>query len=1118
MKKQFKRMFMMLTFLFITNLMFGQGATTSSMSGMILDNKGEPLPGASIVAIHVPSGTQYANIADNSGNYRIQNMRIGGPYKINVSFIGYSAVSYTEITLKLGETYVQNGQLSETTTALNEVIVTAGLRNSILSSERSGTQTNVSRRDLNNLPTISRSLTDFAKFTPQAQGNSFGGRDARFNSITVDGAAFNNNFGVSSNPLPGGNAQPISLDAIEEISVSIAPYDVTLSQFTGASINAVTRSGDNTFKASIYTYIRPKSFTGNTVAGNDVAGANDRNSQNYGFRVGGPIIKNKLFFFLSGEYEKELLPGVSWRPSTDGVAVPDQLISRTLESDMILVKDHLMSVYNYDAGKYKDFDPFMNKNTKFLARLDWNISKDHKFTVRYNEVVGTSDQETSSNSGPPNNARNSGRISSQSMIFSNALYGFQNTVRSITGELNSNFGSKISNKFLTSYTFIQDTRTSNSDLFPFVDIWTGFDANFKNGDQYMSFGHELFSFNNDVTNKTLSFTDNLTINLNNHSLTTGVSFDRLFFRNSFIREGTSYYRYASVNDFINNTDPIGFGVTYGYNGIDAPGSIGTFGFAALYGQDEWQVLPKLKVTYGVRLELPLYLDDMQDNPAISALTFAEGKTIDVGTWPKSQVLVSPRFGFNYDIKGDRSLQVRGGTGLFTGLLPFVWFTNQPTNSGLIQVPEIGWGLVSTDVTPPIDPNAPLTRDSKLVGLGFNPDYRALIDNNPALFPQTAGTLASGSSLAQVGKDFKFPQVWRSNLGVDVELPWNMVFTGEAIFSKDVNALRQININEAPYTGNMTGPDTRPYWTSSTAAKVVTTVSNAMELTNTKEGYQYSLTAHLTKNFNNGLSGMFAYTFTEAKDITSNPGSSASSAWGSNSAIGSLNDPGLSWSNFATPHKLIGNVSYRIEYAKNFATTLSLVYQGYQTGRWSYTYSNDLNGDGNSSDLMYIPATDAEITFADYSNTSGVVVMTADEQRVAFWNYVNNNKYLSKHKGEYAERFGHVQPWIHRFDVKLLQDIFTNFGTDRKYTLQISVDMLNVGNLLNDEWGTYSFNPLANFENVRPLTVVTRGSDTQVPVYRLNATSFADFETKTTLSKSINTSSTWGCLLGIRLIF
>lgn len=1086
MKKQLPKILTVLLILFIPFIMYGQGSTTSSMSGKVLDSKGTPLPGASIVAVHVPSGTQYTAMADNKGNYSIQNMRVGGPYSLKVSFIGYTANTYTDITLKLGETFVQNAELSEATATLQEVVVTSGLKNSILSSERSGPQTNVSNREITTLPSITRAITDFTKLTPQAQGNSFGGRDGRFNTITIDGAAFNNNFGLSSNPLPGGEAQPISLDAVEEVSVNVAPYDIRMSQFTGASINAVTRSGDNQIKGSVYTYLRPKKFTGDKVDGNTVTGAHTRSQQTFGARVGGPIIKDKLFFFLNGEYEKVNIPGVDWKPSTDGVAHADQMISRTTENDLQRVKDYLISTYNYDPGKYKDFDPFQNKNHKILARIDWNISPNHKFTLRYNDVVGTSDQQTNATSGPPNNARNSGRISSQSLAFSNSFYGFKNTVRSLTGELNSNFGKIFSNKLLASYTYVQDTRTSKSDLFPFVDIWEG-------GDQYMSFGYELFSYNNNVVNKTLSFTDNLNVNLNRHTLTIGASFDRLYFLNSYIREGTSYYRYGSVDDFINGGIPTGFGVTYGYNGNEAPGSVLTFGLGALYVQDEWKATQNLKLTYGVRVEKPFYFNSMENNPAISALTFRDGQTMDVGTWPKARVLVSPRVGFNWDVLGDRSLQIRGGSGLFTGLLPFVWFTNQPTNSGMIQSPEIGWGPGNANLT----------------GLKFNPDFKEYIAENPSLFPQSPGSLPSGSSLAQVGKNFKLPQVWRSSLGFDLELPWNMVFTGEAMFSKDINAIVQNNLNEAPFAGWMAGPDNRQYWSTN---KVVSTVSNAMQLENTKKGYQYSFTAQLTKNFSYGFSGMFAYTYTKAKDVTTNPGSSAYSAFSSNTAVGSLNDPGLSYSGFAVPHRLVGNISYRIEYAKYFATTISLVYQGYQTGRWSYTYSNDLNGDGISSDLMYIPKDKNELTFGTYKG------MTPEEQQAAFWDYVSGNKYLRNHEGQYAERYGVLQPWLHRFDVKFLQDIFTDFGSDRKYTLQFSVDLLNFGNLLNDSWGAYYYNPLASYDNVRPLTVVTKGTATQVPVYRLNANSVVDFRKATTLSKSVSTSSTWGCLFGVRLIF
>lgn len=1064
--------------------------TTSAINGRVVDDKGEPVPFAVVFALHEPSGTTYGTTTQENGTYVLMGLRVGGPYSVTISFMGYTPVNYTDIDLKLGETFALNGVLNESSFELETIVISAGLGDPILNSDRTGAQTNISRREMNTLPTISRSITDFARLTPQAQGNSFAGRDGRYNTITVDGAAFNNNFGLSSNPLPGGNAQPISLDAIEQITVNIAPFDVRLSQFTGASINAVTRSGDNTLKGSVYSYIRPKSFTGSTVDGIEVSGANDRNSQNYGFSLGGPIIKDKLFIFVNGEIEEEDSPGVIWRPSTDGVANTDLGISRTTEADMSRVRNHLLTTYNYDPGKYTDFDPFQNSNTKILARIDWNINKDHKLTLRYNDVVGTSDQQTNSNSAPAGLVRSENRIGSESMAFSNSFYGFKNTVRSFTSELNSNFKNNISNKFLGSYTFIEDKRTSPSELFPFVDIWEG-------GTQYMSFGYELFSYNNKVTNKTLSIVNNTSIIVNDHTFTIGASFDRLFFKNSYIREGTSYYRYASVDDFINGADPIGFGVTYGYYGEDAPGAELTFGLGALYAQDEWKATPNLKLTFGMRVELPFFFDDLEDNPAISALTFANGQKIDVGSWPDQQLLVSPRFGFNWDAKGDRSLQVRGGSGIFTGLIPFVWFTNQPTNSGLIQVPEIGWA--------PGNPN--------LVGLEFNPDYKQFISDRTDLFPTSPGVLPDGSALAEVSKDFKMPQVWRTNLAVDIELPSNMVFTGEAIFGKDINAIQQININEADPAGNMVGPDNRPYWTN---RKVVSTVANATVLTNTDEGYQYSLTAQLTKSFTRGFSGMFAYTYSMAKDISNNPGSAAFSAYSSNTAVGSLNDPGLSYSNFSTPHQLIGHASYRIEYAKIFATTFTVAYRGFQQGRWSYTYSNDLNNDGISSDLMYIPASESELTFVDF--TSGGETMTAAEQASAFWAYVNSNDYLSERKGEYAERFGHVRPWLHRFDVKILQDIFTNFGSSRRYTLQVSLDLLNVGNMINDKWGVYAYNPLARYDNVSPLRVVGSPTATNAPTFRLNANSVQEFKEKTEIGNDLSTGSTWGALLGIRLTF
>ncbi len=1092
--------------LFVAFAAFAQ-VTTSTMSGRITEANGTPIVGANIIAVHTPSGSQYYSITDNAGNYRIQNMRVGGPYSVEVQFLGFGSMKQGNITLRLGENYVHNAQLTEQAVSLNEVVVTAGVVNPILNSDRTGASMNISSKQLTSLPSISRSITDFTRMTPQANGTSFGGRDGRFNTITIDGAAFNNNFGLSSNAMPGGNAQPISLDAIEEVSVNIAPYDVRLSQFTGASINAVTKSGDNKYKASVYSYLRPKSFTGSKVGDLTVPNANDKTASVYGATVGGPIIKNKLFFFLSGEFEKETTPSNSWEPSTDGVSNTAGKISRTKISDLQRVSDFVKSSFGYDAGKFQDFDNFESQNYKIMARLDWNISRNHKFTLRYNNVKSNNDVLTNASSGPSTGSNLSGRISAQSISFQNSFYGFENTVSSITGELNSTFGSKISNKLLVSYTKVRDTRTSPSTLFPFIDIYEG-------NDRYMSLGYELFTFNNDVRNNTLSITDNVTINLNKHTLTAGIAYDNLYFFNSYIREGSSFYKYNSVDDFLTNKLPSIFAVTYGYDGNDAPGGELTFGMGSLYLQDEWQVNKDFKVTYGVRAELPMYHNKLENNPAIAALSFGDGWSsdvngstykMDVGTWPNSKIQISPRLGFNWDANGDRSVQVRGGTGLFTGMLPFVWFTNQPTNSGMVQSVE----TIITNATTIASIN--FNNGTKK----FNPNFRDVVNNNPTIFTQTKGTLpASGASLAQVDKDFKMPQIWRSNLAIDIELPYNMVLTLEGLYSKDINAIIQKNVN-LPYPQAVyTGADNRPYWTSS---KINSNVASAVILTNTDKGFQSSFTAQLVKNLSKGFYGMFAYTYNIAKDVTANPGSAAYSAWRANTNVSYLNRPELSYSNFSVPHRVVGNLSYRIEYARAFATTISLYYSGAAQGRTSYTYSNDMNRDGESADLLYIPCDASQVFFTDYKDKAGVVVMTAKEQSDRFMKYIEETPYLKNNKGTYAERFGDVQPWYNRFDVKVLQDIFTNFGTNRKYSLQLSLDILNAGNLINSNWGVYQTNGLASYENVRPLTYSTRNAG-GAPVYTLNATSMADFDNKAKWVNSLSTGSTWGMQFGIRLLF
>ncbi len=1137
MKRTFKHFALTLIAMFVVTATFAQ-VTTSSMSGKVTEQNGEPVAGATVVATHTPSGTQYYSVTDNSGLYRIPNMRVGGPYELEVSLLGFGTVKQGGAILKLGENFVFNVVMTEEALSLKAISVVADSRNPILNSDKSGTSTNISRDQLQRLPTISRGITDFTALTPQANGTSFGGRDNRMNTVTIDGAAFNNNFGLSTSQiLPGGKAQPIALDAIEEVTVNLAPFDIKQSQFTGASINAVTKSGTNNFTGSIYTYLRPKSFTGNKVGDRKVTGANDAEYATYGATLGGPIIKNKLFFFLSGEYEKSTTPSGAFEPSTDGQGDVASKISRTTVADLQRMHDFLLNTYNYEAGAYQNFPNFEVKNHKILARLDWNINKNHKFTIRYNEVIGKYDQLTNATSAP--SPRGSGRSSVQSVAFANSWYGFENTVRSITGELNSNWG-KFSNNLLVSYTMIEDKRTSPSEVFPFVDIYKG-------GDQYMSFGYELFTYGNDVKNNTLSIKDNFEIRVNNHNFTIGASFDRLYFKNCYVREGTSYYRYNYNNTidpatqityadgmeaFYAGATPTAFAVQYGYDESKIPGVELSFGMAALYVQDEWQPNDKLKVTYGVRAELPFYLNDLDANPAVDALGFNKWSNhypthykvgspatqdyhMQSGKWPNRKVQLSPRIGFNWDIKGDRSIQMRGGTGLFSGFLPFVWYTNQPNGSGMIQSPE----TMITNLN-----------DLASAGIKFNPDFRAQIRNNPTLFPTTPGKLPRGAAVAEVAKDFKMPQVWRSNLAFDFKLPHGFVFTIEDLFTKDINAVMQKDINMQYASGYYSGSDRRPYWNRN-ARTLNSEVSNAMLLTNTNKGFQNSFTAQLTKNASRGFSGSIAYTFTVAKDVTSNPGSTAASAWSSNPVRYFLNDPELSYSNFSIPHRVVGNISYRFEWLKHFATSVALSYTGGAQGRASWTYSNDMNNDGYSADMMYIPMNkndikfaDATYTFTDANNVKHSVLVPAQRQADAFWKLVESNSYLKKNKGQYAKRFGYVAPWHNRWDFKIMQDIFTNFGTNRRYTLQASLDIINVGNLINKNWGAYKNMGSQSYDNLRTLTFVK--VENNQPVYRLNASATANsvdnvvenFLNNNTWVKTASTGSTWGMLFGLRLIF
>lgn len=1005
--------------------------TTSSMSGRVTDREGAII-GATIVATHTPSGTTYGTVTNVEGRFNINGMRVGGPYTVEVSYIGYGKSTMNGVTLRLGENHVLNVVMKEESTTLDEIVISA--RGSKFNNEKTGASINVNNEQIQTMPSINRSIQDIAKLSPYASGMSFAGGDGRSTNFTIDGANFNNNFGLSSN-LPGGG-NPISLDAIEEVQVVVAPFDVRQTNFIGGGINAVTKSGTNTFKGSLYTFITNQNLRGNKIGDVDF-GEREKNSRTvYGFTAGGPIIKNKLFFFLNGE--KELRPGqvVTWRPSENGIADNKKSLSRTSVSDMEKVRKHLMDVYGYDPGSYTNY-PGDESNNKLLARIDWNITNNHKLSLRYNYTKNQVWNVTNGNSTDAGyRNRNMNRISEHSMAFSNSLYSMDNVVNSFSFDLNSRFGSQMSNQFISTYTTIKDMRGSNSSPFPFIDIMAGYDVN---GNQilepYMSAGYELFTWNNGVNNKIFNITDNFTMYLGTHKLMFGASFEHQMANNSYMRNGTGYYRYASVDDFLNQRAPRDFALTYGYGGEKNPAAEVSFVQFGVYGQDEWNATDRLKLTLGVRLDNLTYIDNIQRNNAIYNLDFG-GRKIDVGEWPKARVQFSPRFGFNYDVLGDKSLTLRGGTGIFSGRLPLVFFTNMPTNSGMVQGSY-------TAVT---------KYDSKGKVTSADPNLKNLegkmITNVDEMIKKlglaTTITPEEGklpSDINAVDPEFKMPQVWKSSLAFDYKVPvsFPLNVTLEGIYTKTLNGVMLTNYNlKQPDDKWMrfSGADNRYIYPNN----ITYTNKNAYVLTNTDQGWGATGNVTITAEPVRGLNLMASYTLTESREISGMPGSNAASAYGGLVEVNGPHLPQLERSQYVTPSKAMASVGYKIPYLSNrMSTMVNLFYTGYSSGSYSYTYTNDMNGDGITGDLIYIPAKKGDIKF----------VSQADED--AFFKFMEQDKYLQKHAGQYAGANAVNAPWTHRFDLKFTQDFRVKVG-ETVNTLQFSIDILNFGNLLNSTWG------------------------------------------------------------------
>ena len=1073
---------------------FGQ-VTSSSISGIVKNEKNEVLVGATVQAIHTPTGTKYSTSTNKNGNYVLPAVRVGGPYVLSTTFVGYKKDEVKDVATQLGITTNINFFLVDEATNLKEVVVTSN-RNGLISKQRTGASQQFSKRELTAIPiTGARTIDGITKYNPFGNGNSFGAQDSRLNNFTIDGSQFNNNFGLGSSAQAGGRtgASAISLDAIEQLQVNVAPFDIRQSGFTGAGINAVTRSGTNEVEGSVYQTQRDNSSTyvGNNARGTTITPSKfDEKVQ--GIRLGAPIIKNKLFIFGNYEGIERTEPGTTW--TSTGSPLAGSQVSRPTFQQLTDLSKFMQDKFGYVTGPFEGYSN-TNASDKFLVRLDWNINDKHKLTGRYvyHDSEAQINISNSQSAGFGNRTQNI-----NAMSFQNSGYTIQDNTRSAVLELNSKFSNTLHNNLIVSYDKQIENRGYLSQMFPTIDIKEG-------ATTLTSVGFDPFTPGNKLDYTTFNITNNVTKYLDKHTLVGGFNYQKYQSNNLFFPASNGVYIFNSLNDFYtaanqslaNGGKPSTFApARFQFRYSALPGAIEPMQTLKsdrldLYLQDEYNASEDLKLTFGVRANIIGFENTALENPAVSAMTFANGGRFNTGVMPKTQVLFEPRVGFNYDLKGEGKTQFRGGTGVFTGRPPYVFLSNQIGNNGVLT------GFI--DVS-----------GSAASQYGFT------ADPNKYFIPSTP-TLPSTFDLALTDENYKFPQVWKTNFAVDQKLPFlGLVGSAEYLYNKTLNAVHYYNANLDAPVGTLGGVDNRPRFAGNdNGVRVNDNVSMGAVLTNRDGAFHQSLTLKLEKPVQKGLWGSIAWTTANSKDYMS-AGSIASGSWQSALSVNGNNDLGLSLADGFVKNRFVGLLGYRIEYGKGLggATTFTLGYVGQQSNPYSYIVAGDLNGDRvNNNDLIFVPLKGSDIKFA--SLTAGGRTYTEGEQQAAFDKFIDQDPYLSTRRGQYAERNGGLLPYLHRFDLSVAQDIFIKIG-GKKNSFQIRADILNFGNLVDN---TFGVSQRATAPQL--LNFVSRDVNTNVPTYRLQTQRLTDGSTvlaRDTHQYNSSVFDVWSAQLGIRYTF
>lgn len=1108
-------------FLFLTVVGYSQ-VTTSGISGTVKSASGERIPGASVQVIHTPTGTKYNTVTTASGGYAVQAIRVGGPYTIKISYIGSKTNETTEIFAPLGTTVTVDAVLADETNQLQEVVVSRSNTNGAFSKNKTGASQQFSNRQINAIPTIgARSINSITKYNPNAgNGGTFGGQDSRLNNFTIDGSVFNNGFGLGSDAQAGGRtgSSAISLDAIEQLQVNIAPFDVRQTGFTGSGINAVTRSGTNEIEGSVYNSFRSnkESFVG-TKAGEVPIVPATFNEKIWGARIGAPIVKDKLFFFGNFETIENVSPATTWNAtnSTNGSAQ----VSAPTVAEMQKLSDFMQQKFNYTTGPWEAFDA-KRESKKFLARVDWNINDDNKLNVRYVHHDSSSDEQISNS----NSLGFGNRVNNvNSMSFKNGGYTILDNTRSIVLQLDSKLSESWSNNFIAGYDKqIEDRGLQGGGSFPTIDIrngvavpapGTGYTAGTLN---FISVGLDPFTPGNKLNYSTLHFTDNVTKTFEKHTLLFGANFERFKSENLFFPGSNGVFIFDNVDQFYSaaneslaaggapSTTTLPFRTQFRYSALQGgaePLQIMQSNKIDLYVQDDYKVTDNLKVVVGLRATAVTFKDTALENPAVTAMTFANGEKFNTGEVPKTQYLFEPRIGFNLDVTGDSKTQVRGGTGIFTGRPPYVFLSNSIGNNGVLTgFVDVSDAAVGTG------------------GYGFTA--------NPAqYFTPATPTLPSTFDLAFTDTNYKFPQVWKTTIAVDQKLPFGFIGTIEGIYSKNINEVFYYNANLANPVGTIAGPDNRPlYANNDNGVRVNNNVSNGIVLSNSNQGYFYSTTVKLEYPYKKGLWGSFAYTHSAAYDLLS-AGSIASGSWTGARSVNGNNDLALSISNNNTPNRLVGILGYKIEYGKQYggATSINLGYIVEQARPFTYSYGGDLNGDRvNNNDLLFVPMKASDLRFVPITQTlitggPSLVLYTAAQQEEAYDKFIDQDPYLSGRRGQYVERNSNVLPMLHRLDLSVTQDFYLKIAGKRN-SFQFRADILNFTNFINRDWGV---SQRATNPNILSVSQAPNSGNNFIPGYQMALQTDnlgKRFLTRDTIQNNASVFDVWQAQFTLRYTF